>query len=84
MLTSGKKISIVAGNQAILRCPVKSNPPAKIQWMTPVVLQGETLNINAVRMSDGGQYSCRGENFLGVADAFLQVEVMSKYIEVRT
>lgn len=71
-------MSIVAGAHAILRCPVNANPAAEIQWITPVWFQGPRLTITKVNISHGGQYSCRGKNFLGTTVASLQVQVMSK------
>ena len=68
----------MSGGQAVLYCPVKSNPAPKVQWITPVSLQEPGLTITKVNVSDGGLYYCRGNNFLGRTETFLQVQVLSK------
>ena len=79
-ITSIKKVSIVAGNQALLHCPIIANPQAEIHWITPVnvTLQAPRYTISKVEVSHAGRYRCRGKNALGAAEAFLQVQVMSE------
>jgi hypothetical protein len=71
-------VKIVEGKQAVLHCPVNGNPAAEIKWVTPVQFEGSRLTITKVNLSHAGRYSCRGRNFLGTTDAFLQVQVMGK------
>lgn len=77
-LISEEKVSVVAGEEGILHCPINANPVAEIQWLTPVSFHGSRLTITKVDISHAGRYSCRGENILGAADAVVQVNVMSK------
>ncbi|XP_028400222.1 protein sidekick-1-like [Dendronephthya gigantea] len=77
-----KEVNIVAGGNAVLLCPINANPEAEIRWITPVhvnvTLQGHRLTISKVDISHAGRYRCRGKNALGVADVFLQVQVMTQ------
>ena len=71
-------MSVVAGEEAVMRCPINANPVAEVEWLTPLSFQGARLILAKVDISHAGQYSCRGRNILGVVEAVVQLFVMSK------
>ncbi|NXS26595.1 HMCN2 protein, partial [Pomatostomus ruficeps] len=63
-------ITAVAGGQLLLECPEDAEPHPNIEWHLEgsllqedahrqVLAQGRFLQLQAVTVADGGEYSCR-------------------------
>ncbi|XP_074017166.1 hemicentin-2 [Numenius arquata] len=81
-----QSITAVIGGQLILECPEDAVPPPRIEWhregsplqedaRRQVLAEGRFLQIQAVRATDGGEYSCRATNVLGDTSLRVRVEV---------
>ncbi|KAI7803613.1 myosin binding protein Ca [Triplophysa rosa] len=89
---------VIAGYSAAISCAVRGYPKPKIIWMKNKMIIGEdpkflmrnnqgvlTLNIRKPSLFDGGKYTCRAINDLGVdeVECKLEVRVMKEKEEVK-
>lgn len=79
---------VIAGYNAAISCAVRGFPKPKIIWMKNKMIIGDdpkfimqnnqgvlTLNIRKPSLFDGGRYSCRAVNDLGVDEVECKLEV---------
>uniref|UniRef100_A0A3B5MKT8 Myosin binding protein C, fast type a n=1 Tax=Xiphophorus couchianus TaxID=32473 RepID=A0A3B5MKT8_9TELE len=80
--------SVIAGYTTAISCAVRGYPKPKIMWMkNNMAIEGDpkflmqnnqgvlTLNIRKAGLFDGGRYSCRAVNDLGVDEVECKLEV---------
>ncbi|MED6284452.1 Myosin-binding protein C, fast-type, partial [Characodon lateralis] len=80
--------SVIAGYTTAISCAVRGTPKPKIIWMkNNITIKGDpkflmqnnqgvlTLNIRKTSLFDGGRYSCRAINELGVDEVDCKLEV---------
>ncbi|XP_023205449.1 myosin-binding protein C, fast-type isoform X1 [Xiphophorus maculatus] len=80
--------SVIAGYTTAISCAVRGYPKPKIMWMkNNMAIEGDpkflmqnnqgvlTLNIRKASLFDGGRYSCRAVNDLGVDEVECKLEV---------
>uniref|UniRef100_A0A8B9JKN2 Cell adhesion molecule-related/down-regulated by oncogenes n=1 Tax=Astyanax mexicanus TaxID=7994 RepID=A0A8B9JKN2_ASTMX len=84
LLGSGdlRTVSVPVRGQVTLQCQTDGDPSAEIQWYKDEVkLQvdiagGQYLEIEDVRLQDGGQYSCVVSNIAGSSSLLFAVEII--------
>lgn len=81
---------IKAGTNVVLTCEAKGIPEPSIFWSKDehplkytsriyLSTDNKTLNIDHIKESDAGVYSCIAENILGADEASAQVDVMNSH-----
>lgn len=81
-----KKIS--SGTNVVLHCDSEGTPEPAILWLKDdqqlkytnriyIATDNKTLNIDHIKESDAGSYTCVSENILGSDEASAKVEVVS-------
>ncbi|KAM9370790.1 LOW QUALITY PROTEIN: hemicentin-2 [Phaethornis superciliosus] len=82
-----QSITAVLGGDLILECPEDAVPPPHIEWHREgsplqedahrqVLAEGRVLQIRALGVADGGEYSCRVTNAQGDTDLRLRIQVL--------
>ncbi|XP_071622127.1 hemicentin-2 isoform X2 [Heliangelus exortis] len=82
-----QSITAVLGGDLILECPEDAVPPPHIEWHREgsplqedahrqVLAEGRVLQIRALGVADGGEYSCRATNTRGDTDLRLRLQVL--------
>ncbi|XP_025060802.1 hemicentin-2 [Alligator sinensis] len=81
-----RSLTALANGQLILECPADASPPPHIEWhregsllqedaRMQFLAEGRFLQIEAVAVPDGGEYSCTASNHLGTTSLRFQVEI---------
>ncbi|XP_030317358.1 hemicentin-2 [Calypte anna] len=82
-----QSITAVLGGDLILECPEDAVPPSHIEWHwegsplqedahRQVLAEGRVLQIRALEVADGGEYSCRATNTQGDTKLRLRLQVL--------
>ncbi|XP_067398294.1 hemicentin-2 [Emydura macquarii macquarii] len=81
-----RSLTALAGGQLTLECPMETDPPSRVEWHrggsllqedahVRFLAQGRFLEIQALGVPDGGEYSCTASNTLGRTSLRFQVEI---------
>lgn len=81
---------IKAGSEVVLECDAKGTPEPHFYWSKDehtlkytsriyLSTDNKTLNIDHIKESDAGLYTCIAENILGSDEASAQVDVMNSH-----
>ena len=77
----GKNVTVLEGNDTLLRCGVEGNPAPQVIWFAPngTVLQNRTsgtnLTLEDVSRASHGTYNCTVKNYLGFDSGTVHVDV---------
>ncbi|XP_030391158.1 hemicentin-2 isoform X2 [Gopherus evgoodei] len=83
-----RSVTTLAGGQLSLECPADTDPPPRIEWRrggsllqedarVRFLAQGRFLQIQAVGVPDGGEYSCTASSALGRTSLNFHVEIQT-------
>ncbi|XP_072560760.1 vascular cell adhesion protein 1-like isoform X2 [Paramormyrops kingsleyae] len=71
---------VLRGNSAVLNCSAKGNPPPDIVW----IFNNESIMQNGIytisETDDGGNYTCRASNSVGIHEETVRVIVTENYM----
>nr|XP_023677756.1 cell adhesion molecule 2-like isoform X1 [Paramormyrops kingsleyae] len=71
---------VLRGNSAVLNCSAKGNPPPDIVW----IFNNESITQNGIytisETDDGGNYTCRASNSVGIHEETVRVIVTENYM----
>ena len=84
----GKKVTVLEGNDTLLRCEVEGNPAPQVIWFAPngTVLQNQTsgtnLTLEDVSHASHGTYNCTVKNYLGSESGTVHLNVKCKLFQI--
>lgn len=76
---------LAEGQRLVIRCPVTATPPPFISWLkdnNPLNKSNDDIFIDAVSLSDSGNYTCIATNKHGHASTSFLVHVQSERFKV--
>ena len=81
----GENVTVLEGNDALLRCDVEGNPAPQVTWFAPngAVVQNQTsgtnLTLQDVSRASHGTYNCTVKNYLGSDSGTVHLDVQCKF-----
>lgn len=78
-------VSVVAGQELVLRCVAEGYPPPSITWLRkgrilPSSESSPLLVLSDSQEEDSGDYTCLASNSVGSAEKQFDVKVIGKYL----